>query len=84
MKKIDFKKLLKEKNVIIGTKRTIKAIKQGRVTKVFLASNCPEDTRKIIEYYSKIGKIEVNHLKMTGEEIGMACKKKFSIAVLSC
>jgi large subunit ribosomal protein L30e len=73
---------IKEATVAFGTEETIKRLKNGNVKKVFLASNCPESTRKKIEYYAKIGKVELVKLDVPNDEIGMICKKPFSISVL--
>jgi large subunit ribosomal protein L30e len=79
----DIKKALKEGKVIIGTSRTIKALKLGKVSKVFLTSNCPSDVKDDIEYYSKLGKVKVVKLKQPNVELGVLCKKPFPISVLS-
>lgn len=78
----DLKEILKEKTLTLGTERTIKMIKQGKVKEIFMASNCPETTKKEIKYLAKIGNIKVVELKEANDEIGVICKKPFSIAVL--
>lgn len=78
----DLKDILKESTLTLGTERTIKAIKQGKAKEVFLASNCPETTKKEINYLAKIGSIKVIELKEANDEIGVICKKPFSITVL--
>ena len=78
----ELKKILTA-NPILGTKETIKRIKQGKINKVFLASNCREDIKKQIHYYAKIGKIEVYEMKETSAELGTVCKKPYAISVLS-
>ncbi|MFH1332033.1 MAG: ribosomal L7Ae/L30e/S12e/Gadd45 family protein [archaeon] len=73
---------LKEATITFGTEKTIKRMKNGNVKKVFLASNCPENVRKKIDHYSKLGKIETIKLDIPNDEIGLICKKPFSISVL--
>lgn len=58
-------------------------IKNGKVEKVYLAKNAPEDIVKDIEYYSKIGGFEVIKLDITNEELGAMFKKPFKISVVS-
>ena len=53
----EIKKKIKEGKVIIGTSRTVKALKLGKTDKVFLTSNCPDDVKEDIEHYSKLGKV---------------------------
>lgn len=77
------KKELKNENIKFGTKLALKRIKNGNVSKVFIASNCPNEIREEITHYSKLGKIEVYELEETNEEIGFICKKTFSIDIVS-
>jgi large subunit ribosomal protein L30e len=78
----EFKKLLKNKNLIIGTEKTIKQLRLGKLAKAFVTSNAPEKIRADINYYAKLSKTEVTNLKYTNEELGELCKKPFSISVL--
>ena len=79
----EIKKLLKEGQLIIGTDRTIKGIKQGKVVRVFLASNTTKDTKEAIQHYSSLAGFEVSILPVLNDELGVVCKKPFSISVLS-
>jgi len=78
----ELRKALKEATITFGTEKTIKRMKNGNVKKVFLASNCPENVKKKIEHYSKLGNIETIKLDIPNDEIGLICKKPFSISVL--
>lgn len=78
----DLKTALKEKTLVFGTENAIKKLKNSSATKVFISSNCPENVRKRIEYYTKLGKIELVKLEIPNDEIGLICKKPFSISVL--
>jgi large subunit ribosomal protein L30e len=80
----ELKKALKEKKLNFGTDLTLKKLRDGKVKKVFLASNCPENTKKTIKYYAKLSKAEVIELEVSNEELGVLCKKPFMISVLSC
>lgn len=79
----EFKKLLKSKLVVIGTERTIKSLKRGNIEKVFLSSNCPTNVEKDLGYYASLSKADVIRLQYPNDEIGVICKKPFSISVLS-
>jgi len=78
----EIKKLLGKENLIIGTDRTTKMLKRGELKKIFLAKNTAEETKKDIEYYAELSGVEVENLKETNEEIGILCKKPFSISVI--
>ena len=78
----EIKKILKTEKYIIGTDRTIKAIKLGKIKKVLLASNCKEETRKDIKYYSSIGKFDIIESNLANDELGVVCKKSFPISII--
>ncbi|AMD29603.1 MAG: ribosomal L7Ae/L30e/S12e/Gadd45 family protein [Candidatus Nanopusillus acidilobi] len=77
------KKIVDEKKIVIGYNRTLKKIKRGEVEKIFLAKNVPENIKKDIEYYQKLGNFEVEVLNYSNEEVGLLLKKPFKISVIS-
>ncbi len=79
----EIKKLLKSKELVIGFERTVKNLRNGSVKKVFVASNCSEKAREDVERYCSIGKVEFVELDYPNEEVGVVCKKPFSISVIS-
>lgn len=80
---IEIRKLLKEKKIIIGTDRTLKNLKLGKIKKVYLSSTCSEQLSKSVEHYSKLSKASVVKLKYPSDELGILCKKSFFVSVLS-
>lgn len=80
---VEIKKLLKEKSLIMGKESAIKNAKLGKAEKVFLASNCSDKDREDINRYADSSGAEVIGLKQNNEELGIICKKPFSISVLS-
>ena len=76
-------KALKEKNIVFGANETIKNLKRGNVKKVFLASNCPRKTIKDVEYYAKLGKVEIIKLEQPNDELSLICKKSYPVTVVS-
>ncbi|MBI2522974.1 ribosomal L7Ae/L30e/S12e/Gadd45 family protein [Candidatus Woesearchaeota archaeon] len=79
----EIKKLIKAKNIIIGTERTIKSLKLGKVDKVLLSSNCAERVVNDINYYADLSKAETIRVRYPNDELGVICKKPFSVSVLS-
>jgi len=79
----DIKKLLKSKNLVIGTQRTMRYLKTGKLSKVYISSNCPAEIKEDIKYYSELSSTPVVELEQSNEEIGILCKKPFFISVLS-
>lgn len=78
----EIKKNLEKGNLIFGTQMTMKSLKLGNVEKVFVTKNCPAEVKKDVMSYSNIGKFEVVELESTNEELGVICKKPFSISVI--
>ena len=78
----EIKKLLGDTKLVIGIDRTLKGLRNNTISKVFLASNCPKDTKADISHHSALGNVEVIDLEMTNEELGDICKKPFFIMVI--
>jgi large subunit ribosomal protein L30e len=79
----EIKKLLKSEKVITGTERTLKSLRLGKVQKIMVSSNCPSETESDIRHYAAISGTEVYKLEYPNEELGIMCKKPFSISVLA-
>lgn len=79
----DIKKMMKAGNVVIGTEKTMKSLRLGRIQKVFLSSNCPQKIEKDINYYAGLVGAEALKLEYPNDELGVICKKPFSISVLA-
>ena len=85
-KKIDaaeIKKLLKSGNVIVGTERTLKNLKLGKVQKVLISSNCASKVENDINYYAGLIGTEVHKLDIPNDELNIICGKPFHISVLA-
>jgi len=79
----DLRKALEEKKVILGSRRSIKYLKLGKVKTIMLASNCPEETKKDVEHYTKLTGIKLENFDGTAKQLGVACGKPFSITTLA-
>jgi len=79
---LDIKKAIKDKKEIIGTNSVMKNLRAGKLSKVYLTSNCPEEVKENIKQYSKIIKTEVVQLKIANDALGTICKKSFVVSVL--
>lgn len=75
------RKLAASNTLIIGTDKTLKELKKGKLEKVLLSSNCKEETKETIKQYCKLSKIQCEELKEDDAEIGIICRKQFSISV---
>jgi len=79
----EIRKLVKAGNFIVGTERAIKNLKLGKVDKVIVSSNCPEKVIADLERYASLSKAETFRAAYPNEELGVICKKPYSISVLS-
>ncbi|MDP3728694.1 MAG: ribosomal L7Ae/L30e/S12e/Gadd45 family protein [bacterium] len=77
------KKVLKEEKCTFGLDETLKNIKRGKTSTVFLANDCKASMREKIHHYKKLGKLNIIELEINGHEIGALSKKQFSISVMS-
>ena len=79
----EIKKIIRAGNAVVGTEITLKNLKLGRVEKVLLSSNCPAKVEKDINHYAALGNAELHKLEYPNDELGVICKKPFSVSVLS-
>ena len=78
----EIKTALKKNKLILGTERTIKELKLGKLARVFATNNCPENVKKDLEYYGLLAETPVEYLSIPNDELGVICKKQFAISVL--
>ena len=79
----ELRKILKEKKVVFGSERTLKMLKNNKLNGIYLASNCPNKVKESIKYYAKLSNVNVVELEQANDELGVICKKPFSISVLA-
>jgi len=76
-------RLAKEGRLIIGTKRTLKLLKKGKVKKVYVASTCPKNILEAIEKYAKDKKVKVIYVEKSSRDFGKMLGKPFLVTVAS-
>lgn len=78
----EIRKLLTSKKLLLGKDEVLKNIRKNLISKVFVASNCPDMLLNDLQRYSKISGFELLETKLPNDELGAVCKKPFSIVVL--
>ena len=78
----EIKAIVKEGKAVIGTGQVFQQMKLGKIAKVFVTVNCPDGVKEDIRTYAQLGDVEVVQLKQPNDELGVLCKKPFSISVL--
>lgn len=67
--------------VILGTDKSMEALKLGQAKLIILASNCPRVVRTDIEHYARLANIPIYVYQGDSAELGLACGKPFLISV---
>ena len=69
--------------VILGSDKSVKAVKLGQVKLVILASNCQEAVRADIMHYAKLANVPVYNYAGDTAALGLACGKPFVVNVMA-
>ncbi|MDD2678520.1 MAG: ribosomal L7Ae/L30e/S12e/Gadd45 family protein [Candidatus Nanoarchaeia archaeon] len=77
------KKAISEDKLLIGENSTKRALKSGKALMVVISNNTPPTTAKELESLCKIGKAEFVKSEKDNVELGVTCRKPFSVSVLS-
>lgn len=80
MEKLQKDLLENSDKLVFGTERSLKLIKNDRLRLIYLARNCADSVRDEIKHYGK--EIEIVELDASNNEIGVVCKKPFSVSVI--
>ena len=67
---------LPEKQGIIGTREIAKAVREGKVTRVIVAANCPISLRE------RVGSVAVEEFDGDAKQLGTKLGKPFSVAMV--
>jgi len=78
----EIRKLLGSEKLLLGTDRTLKALRNGTLKKIYFASNVDKKVKEDVEYYKELSDFEVVELKENNVDLGTICKKPFSISVI--
>lgn len=76
-------KALKAQNLVYGRDETVKKLRLGKIKRIFLARNLPDIIKEDINHYASLADVEVFQLSVDNDELGVKCKKPFSVAVLA-
>jgi len=78
----EIKKLLGNEKLIIGTDRVLKNLRSNKIEKAYLSSNCNADTTNEVEHLAGFSEVKVEKLDLPNDELGVVCKKTFSVSVI--
>jgi ribosomal protein L30E len=69
---------LADDKLVFGLERTLKLLREEKIAKVFFSSNCGEEL--MVDVKRLCDNVEV--ISKSSEEIGVICRKPFSISVI--
>lgn len=65
--------------LIIGSERTLKLAKQGKISKIYLASNIPENLKAEAELVAMANNIEIVILNENSKQFGVKIGRPFTV-----
>ena len=78
---LHIKKSIEEDKAIFGTEEVKAALLNNELKEVFISANCPVEDE--IRSLTDINDVVVTKLKQANDELGVVCKKHFSISVMA-
>ncbi len=78
----EIREAMKEKRLVIGSRSVMKGVKGGSVKNVVFASNCPENTKKDLEYYASGSFVAIKEFSGSSLQLGELCGKPFNILLV--
>ncbi|MFC2162931.1 ribosomal L7Ae/L30e/S12e/Gadd45 family protein [Candidatus Altiarchaeota archaeon] len=77
----EVKEAIKQDKAVIGYQKTIKQLFSSKPKTIVLASDCPQDKRESIKYYSRLSDVAVQEISENSLELGSFCGKPFKVSV---
>lgn len=74
---------IKTGKVVLGTKRTLRQVKQGKTQLVIIAANCPKEIQEEVTYYGKLSEIPVYTYQGTSWDLGSVCGRPHMVTCLA-
>lgn len=74
----NLKKEFKEGKIVLGTKKTIKLLKKGKIEKIYLSNTAP----KFFLELEELKKIELEYLNIDALGVGKLLGKNFPVSVI--
>ena len=68
--------------VILGSNKSLQAIKLGNGELVVMAANAPKNLKEDVEIYSNLSEIPVHIFDGSSVDLGSICGKPFTVSVL--
>lgn len=80
--KSEIRSAIEKKGLVIGTKSVLRGLRKDKISRVVLAKNAPEEIKQRMVHYAEIANVPVDVMSEHSVDLGLLCKKSFSILVL--
>ena len=74
---------VKTGKVFFGSNSAIRSAKTGKAKMIIVASNCPSEIRRDLEYYCKLSNIPLITYKGSSIDLAAVCGKPFLVSALT-
>ncbi len=78
----EIKTIIKTGKYVLGSRRSLKLLKLGKLKSVIMAASAPTHIKEDIKYYAKLSQTPVFIYKGTSYELGAVCGKPFGVLVI--
>jgi len=78
----EMRKLLTDKKLVIGKEVAIKRLREKKLKRIMIASNATDKTKETLHKFCNLGKVECIDTNYLAGELGIMCKKPYSISVI--
>jgi ribosomal protein L30E len=79
----ELKRLIEKEHYIVGGRMTLKLLKKGKISKIFISADCDRNFEDILKIEAENSKTPLTFTGKTKGELGVLCKKPFTVSVLS-
>ncbi len=79
----EIRKAIDTGKVILGTDKSMVALKSGEAKLVIYAANSKKDAVEDLLHYASLASISTMEYKGTGVDLGMVCGKPFIVSMLT-
>jgi len=79
----EIKKALEKKVLVIGTNETLTLLRKNQLKKVFYTKNTRKEIKDDLQHFCSLNEVDCNEVDMFNDELGVICKKPFSISVVA-
>ena len=74
---------VKTGKVSFGSNSAIQSAKTGKAKMIIVASNCPDEIRKDLEYYCRLSNIPLITYRGSSTDLAAVCGKPFLVSALT-